>query len=214
MTSKSITIFRKGLITGLTLQLAIGPVFFFIINLTLQKTFWNGLIAICAVTLVDYFYITLSILGLGKILEKPMVKKPLGTISYLVLILFGFLILKSIIINFNGLKLTTAPNNLISSFTSAFILTISSPMTIVFFTSIFTAKAVENNFSKKELSIFGFGTGLATFIFMGLMIILFSIIKTTIPLLLIQLLNGLVGVLLIFYGLMRLIKIFKNKNSN
>ena len=32
-------IFQNGLLTGLFLQLAIGPVFFFIINLTLQKLF-------------------------------------------------------------------------------------------------------------------------------------------------------------------------------
>jgi len=30
---------KNGLLTGLTLQLAIGPVFFFIINLTLQKSY-------------------------------------------------------------------------------------------------------------------------------------------------------------------------------
>jgi len=31
-------IFYNGLLTGLALQLAVGPVFFYIVNLTLQKT--------------------------------------------------------------------------------------------------------------------------------------------------------------------------------
>ena len=36
--------FLKGLTTGLVLQLGIGPVFFFIINLALQKTIFDGFI--------------------------------------------------------------------------------------------------------------------------------------------------------------------------
>lgn len=67
---KNITIFKNGLITGLLLQLAVGPVFFFIINLTIQKTVIDGLAAVMAVTIVDYFYITLSIIGVGTMLEK------------------------------------------------------------------------------------------------------------------------------------------------
>ena len=51
-------IFVNGLLTGLVLQMAIGPVFFFIINIALQKTLYDGFAAVSAVTLVDYFYIT------------------------------------------------------------------------------------------------------------------------------------------------------------
>lgn len=44
----------KGLITGLILQIAIGPIFFLIVNITLQKTLLDGLSAVVAVTIVDY----------------------------------------------------------------------------------------------------------------------------------------------------------------
>jgi hypothetical protein len=82
-------------------------------------------------------------------------------------------------------------------------------MTIVFFTSIFTAKALEYNYTKKELLIFGFGTGLATFLFMGISVILFSLLKESVPTLLIQILNIAVGCLLIGYGGIRLLKVSK-----
>ena len=59
--------FKNGLLTGLTLQLAIGPVFLFIANLTLQKSTLDGLAGVVAVTIVDYLYITLSILGIGRL---------------------------------------------------------------------------------------------------------------------------------------------------
>ena len=66
-------------------------------------------------------------------------------------------------------------------------------------------------YSKKELLIFGFGTGLATFLFMGTSVILFSLVKGGIPILLIQILNVAVGCLLIGYGGIRLIKGMKLK---
>src|SRR3989338_1028572 len=198
-------IFRNGLATGLVLQLAVGPVFFFITNLTLQGTIFNGLAGVLAVTIVDYFYITLAILGVGKLLENKKVKKIFGIASSIVLVVFGLIIIKDIT---GGASSTTsiASMTLISSFVSVFLLTISSPMTIVFFTSLFTAKALEYNYQKKELIIFGLGTGFATLLFMGLSTIIFSLIKGSIPVLLIQILNLAVGCLLIGYGGIRLVK--------
>ena len=202
-------IFRNGLATGLILQLAIGPVFFFIINLALQKSIFDGLIGTLAVTIVDYFYITLAIFGIGKLLENKKVKKMFGIISSIVLIIFGIFIIKGIASSGMSTDIIANSTNLLSSFTSVFLLTISSPMTIVFFTSIFTAKALEYNYTKNELLIFGFGTGLATLLFMGTSVILFSLIKGAVPVLLIQILNIAVGCLLIGYGGIRLVKVLK-----
>lgn len=202
-------IFKNGLLTGLTLQLAIGPVFFYIINLTLQKTTLDGLVAVIGVTLADYVYITLAILGIGELLKKEKIKKIFGIISSIVLIIFGIFIIKNILdvniqdtVNVNSISL-------FSSFISTFILTISSPLTIVLFTGLFATKAVEYNYTKKELFIFGFSTGLATFIFMGLSVILFSLIKGNVPLILILIMNVIVGGLLIGYGGLRLVKVLK-----
>ena len=204
-------IFRNGLATGLVLQLAIGPVFFFIINLTLQRSIFDGLIGTLAVTIVDYFYITLAILGIGKLLENKKIKKVFGIISSIVLIIFGIIIIKGIMGGDISATINTNSTNLLSSFASVFFLTISSPMTIVFFTSIFTAKALEYNYTKKELLVFGFGTGLATLLFMGTSVILFSLVKGGVPILLIQILNLVVGCLLVGYGGIRLLKVYKEK---
>jgi threonine/homoserine/homoserine lactone efflux protein len=202
-------IFKNGLATGLVLQLAIGPVFFFIINLALQKSTFDGLAGVLAVTIVDYFYITLAIFGIGKLLENKKVKKIFGVISSIVLMIFGIFIIKGIADSGISTSAITSSTNFLSSFASVFLLTISSPMTIVFFTSIFTAKALEYNYTKKELLIFGFGTGLATFLFMGISVILFSLLKESVPTLLIQILNIAVGCLLIGYGGIRLLKVSK-----
>jgi threonine/homoserine/homoserine lactone efflux protein len=199
--------FLKGLLLGLTLQLAIGPVFFFIVNISLQKTISDGFAGVLGVTLGDYTYILLSILGIGKLLENKRTRKVFGIISSIVLIIFGLMLLKNVstfhVLNTN----ITETTNIISSFFSVYFLTISSPLTIVLFTSIFTAKAVEYNLTKRQLLLFGLGTGFATFLFMAASVILFSIIKMSVPEIIIQLLNSLVGCLLIGYGVLRLLKI-------
>ena len=203
-------IVKNGLITGLILQLAIGPVFFFIINLTLQRTILDGLIAVLAVTIVDYFYITLAILGIGKLLERKKVKKIFGIISSIVLIIFGGIIIKDVLSFDISTDVAAISSNLLTSFTSVFFLTISSPMTIVFFTSLFAAKAVEYNYTKQELLIFGLATGSATLIFLGTSVILFSLIGGAIPITVIRILNLTVGILLIGYGTVRLAKVLTN----
>lgn len=202
-------IFKNGLLTGLALQLAVGPVFFYIVNLTLQKTTLDGLVAVAGVTLADYVYIILAILGIGELLKKEKIKKIFGIISSVVLVIFGIFIIKNII----GLNIQNTVNtnslSLFSSFISTFILTISSPLTIVLFTSLFASKVIENNYNKKELFIFGLSTGSATFIFMGSSVILFSIIKGGVPIMLIQIMNLIVGILLIGYGSIRFIKVLQ-----
>jgi len=206
-------IFINGLTTGLFLQLAIGPVFFFVINLTVQRTIYDGLIAVLAVTLVDYLYIALSIVGIGKFLEKKKTKKVFGIISSIVLILFGAIIIKDMVNSTSTVAESLNSISLLSSFFSVSILTLFNPMTIVWFTSLFTAKAVEYNYKKRGLYLFGFSFGLSTLIFMGASVILFSLLKETVPIILIRILNLIVGFVLIGYGVIRIIKILNRKNQ-
>ena len=135
-------IFKNGLLTGLVLQLAIGPVFFYIINLTLQENTLNGLTATLGAMLADYVYIVLAIFGIGKLLEKEKVKKVFGIISSIVLIIFGIFVIKNILMINTSTNIDTNSVSLFSSFIYTFFLTLSSPLTIFLWTSLFTAKAI------------------------------------------------------------------------
>ncbi len=189
----------NGIVTGLFLQLAIGPVFFYVVNLALQKTVWNGIAGVIGVTFVDYLYITLAILGVGKLLEAEKTRHFFKLISSIILILFGAMIIHGIV---NGRATVGALGlaDLWSSFSSVALLTLSNPMTIVFFVGLFAAKAVDHGYAQKELFFFGFGAGLATFLFMGCSVLLFSSIKSSVPVWLAQSMNLVVGFLLIGYG--------------
>ena len=202
----------KGLLTGLFLQLAIGPVFFFILGITINNSFMNVLSAITAVTLVDYIYIALSLLGLSKIIEKERIKVVVVIISSFVLIVFSIIILKSV---FNSLSISTnaAQWTPVTSFISCFLLTISSPLTIVFWTGIFSAKAIEYEFTKNQLVVFGIGAGCATFVFMFSTMFILSIFRTNININIIRVLNIIVGLLLLYYAISRLITIIASKSK-
>ena len=212
---KVLRVFITGLSTGLVLQLAIGPVFFFILNISLQRTLVDGLCSVFAVTVVDYFYIILAIIGVGKLLEKKPIQKKLALISSVVLIIFGVAMLVSSRGMLAGVttQSTHQISNYWSSFLSALLLTISSPLTIVFWTGLFAAKAIEYNYTKRQLVIFGISAGLATVLFLGCSVVVLSFIKASVPLLLVRLLNVLVGVLLILYGAIRFFTVIKSNTS-
>ena len=210
---KTLLVIKKGLFLGLIIQLAIGPIFFFIVNLSLQKTLLDGLMGVLAATVVTYIYIALSVFGIGKILEEEKFKKIFGIISSIVLIIFGGIIINGAI-NSGDIEIAVNTSNLFASFTSVFLLAISNPLSIVFFTGLFSAKAIEHNYTKNELYFFGFGTGLSTLIFMGGAILLVSFLKEAIPIIVMQILNVVVGVLIIGYGTIMLIKLIRVSRKN
>ena len=212
--TKNIEIIKNGLLTGMFLQLAIGPVFFFIINLVLQKTIFDGFAGVFAVTVVDYLYIILAIIGVGKLLEHKKFKTTFGIISSIVLIIFGLLIIKKVITNDLTNNIIINSTNIFSSFFSVFLITISSPMTIIFFTSIFTTKAIEYNYTKKQLYIFAISVGLATFLFMSTSVLISYFFKDVIPISIIQILNMIIGLVLIGYGVLRILKNFRIEKLN
>lgn len=210
-----VSIMLNGFLTGLLLQIAIGPVFFFILNISLQKTIMDGWFAVVAVTLVDYMFIALAVLGVGKLLEKPRIKLALGITSSIVLILFGIIMMVSINPNSHiSIADHTIESTYISSFISAFLLTISSPLTIVFWTSLFAARAIEKGYAKKELICFAAAAGSATLVFLVFAVTLLSTLRTSIPLWLLSLSSKAVGLVLIIYGMIRLVRIAMNMRNH
>ncbi len=200
----------NGLSTGLVLQLAIGPVFFFILNIALQRTMVDGFFSVVAVTVVDYCYILLALVGVGKLLGYQKIKKTLSFISACILFIFGIIMLLSARSTLTHITIYgQSISNYWSSFLSAFLLTLSSPLTIVFWTSLFASKAIEHGYSKRQLVIFGVSAGLSTLLFLGSAVMLLSFFKTAIPLFFVKILNGIVGIMLMIYGAIRLASVFK-----
>ncbi len=203
--------FIKGFSTGLVLQLAIGPVFIYVINAALMYGPAAGIVAVIAVTIADYLYIILAITGAGNLLRANNIKSLLSILSAVVLLIFGLLIIRK------GISFDMACNveasvsvNPVSVFTSTFILTVSNPLTIVFWTGMFTSGTIEYSFGKKDLLVFGLSAGMATPVFLASCVIVLSSVKTMLPLPVFRYLNMTAGFVITLYGISRIIGTFRN----
>ena len=201
--------FFRGFKTGLILQFAIGPVFIFVMNIAVQRSFSDGIATVAGVTAADYVYIALSVVGVGKLLQNDRMKTALGFIAPSVLLLFGVYMMYSVL--FAGSAENVIRNNPSSEFLSAFALTISSPLTILFWSGIFASRAVEYELTRRELAVFAFAAGLATFAFLGCGVLILSSAAAVIPDTVISALNISVAVLLIGYGVLRMIRAFRKR---
>ncbi|HCM75238.1 MAG TPA: homoserine transporter [Cytophagales bacterium] len=90
-------IILNGVKFGLILALLIGPVFFTIIQTSVEKGFWNGTLVAIGVSLSDIFYVAICYLGMATVLEDPAFRMYLAYTGGAILILFGFyhLLIKS-----------------------------------------------------------------------------------------------------------------------
>ncbi len=202
--------YLDGLKFGMILQLAVGPMCLMVFNTAKNVGFLVSLTLVLAIALVDAFYIVLASLGISKILDKPKVKKVFKIIGSLVLIVFGINIILNVF-NINiipGLNLKPNSSNI---FIQGLVLTLSNPITIVFWGSILTTKIIEDNLNKKELAIFSIGLVSSTIIFLTFVSVLGTILSSFIHENISNVLNIVVGILIVFFGVKLIVKKEKEK---
>ena len=197
--------YLDGLKFGMLLQLAVGPMCLMVFNTAKNVGFLVALTLVFAIALVDAFYIILASLGVSKILDKPKLKKALKIIGSLVLIIFGANIILNVF-NINiiqGLNLKPTSSNI---FIQGLILTLSNPITIVFWGSVLTTKIIEDKLNKKELTVFSVGLVSSTLIFLTFVAVLGTMLSSFIPENVSSIMNIIVGILIIFFGIKMLLK--------
>lgn len=79
----------RGVAYGLLLAFLIGPVFFTIIQTSIERGFMNGVFVAIGVSISDSFYISVAYLGLSQIVDNPELRVYLGYLGGAVLLLFG-----------------------------------------------------------------------------------------------------------------------------
>lgn len=197
----------KGLKFGMLLQFAIGPMCLMVFNTSTTNGFWSGFTLVLAIALVDGLYITFSGLGIAVIINQQKVRRVIIWLGCIVLVLFGINTIAG------AFHISLSPNmNFISNgakqniFIQGLLLTLSNPLTIIFWSGVFSAQVAENNYNRKQLALFGFGCVLSTLFFLTAVAFCSSLLKGFLPLLLIQVLNAFVGIMLIYFGIRLLIK--------
>lgn len=198
----------KGFKFGMLLQLAVGPMCLLVFTTSATNGFFIGLSLVLAIAMIDALYITLSGLGIAALIGKDKVKYVIKIFGGIVLILFGANTLIGI---FN---LSILPNILLfenittkNIFLQGMLLTASNPLTIIFWSGVFSTQVIENKLTKNQLYFFGIGCVLSTLFFLTFIAILGSMISSFLPIVVIQSLNAIVGIVIIFFG----IKLFFKK---
>lgn len=193
----------KGFRFGMLLQIAVGPVCLFIFGTSVESGFWEAMQGVAAVTLVDSLFILGAILGMAAILEKKEGAKTFFKyFGASILILFGLQTLLgvfglSILPNINLFKGFSSG----SAFPKVLLLTLSNPLTIMFWAGVFSSRIIEDGLGRKEMYLFGSGAVLSTLFFMTFVSAVGSIAGVFIPEAAMSVLNALVGILLIGFGL-------------
>lgn len=196
----------KGFRFGLLLQLAIGPVCLYILNTAVMSGFGLAFLAVIAVCLIDALYIFLAFSGISAFLKSEKTKLILKIFGAVVLIVFG---LASILSSFNISILPSFNFNFSATsnvFLYASLLTASNPLTILFWAGVFSSKVSELNMSKKDTYLFAIGCVLSSFIFLTAIAALGFVFKLFINDSVILILNVLVGIMLVYFGIRNLLK--------
>ncbi|MEM6725574.1 MAG: LysE family translocator [Bacteroidota bacterium] len=89
------TIVQEGIGLGLILSLAVGPILFMLIQITVEKGFWAGILFSAGVWISDFFYVGLVYFGVTQFAEAPDFKLYMGVGGGILLILFGIALLGS-----------------------------------------------------------------------------------------------------------------------
>ncbi len=201
---------KEGFRFGMLLQIAVGPICFFIFQTAAAKGFLQAETGVLAVALIDALYILAAILGIGAILNKNKKTKTLLTfLGSFVLILFGLSNLLGVfdISLLPGLHLT-AGGKKSSVFLQTLLLTLSNPLTILFWTGVLGTKIANENKQQKDLYVFGLGAVIATLTFLSFIALLGGLLKPVLQSFLVSALNAMVGLLLVYFGCKTLWKYF------
>ncbi len=192
----------KGFKFGFLLQFAVGPVCIYVINTAIKGGILPALYASLGATVVDILFVSLAIIGVGKLLADPKIKVLLKWFGAIVLIYFGAgIILGSFGISIiPGLGVSTDSISSKNAFLTSAVLTISSPLSIVFWSGVFAAKLADENYTMRDMKLFGAGAVTTTMFFLSVVSIVFGLVKAMISPLVIEALNVAVGVILILFA--------------
>jgi threonine/homoserine/homoserine lactone efflux protein len=189
------------------LQLAVGPMCLLVFNTSAKYGFWVGMSLVLAIALVDLLFIIMSVVGVGTIIDKENIKVAIQLFGAIVLILFGAnMIVEALNFSFlPNIQLFTEVNKK-SIFIQGLLLTASNPLTIIFWSGVFSTQVIENKYNKTQLYYFGIGCVLATISFLTFVALLGTLISGFLSANLVQVLNICVGCIIIYFGVRLVLK--------
>jgi threonine/homoserine/homoserine lactone efflux protein len=183
------------------LQFAIGPMCLMVFNTSVTYGFTDGLVLVLSIAFIDALYIGLSGVGVASIISKEKVKTFIKIAGCIVLLIFGInTILGAVHLSYlHYYEFLVKPSKQ-NIFVQGIVLTASNPLTIIFWSGAFSGKVIENKWNIRQLFFFAVGCILSTLTFLTIVAFVGSITNKFLPQLFIQILNVIVGIFLMYFG--------------
>jgi threonine/homoserine/homoserine lactone efflux protein len=196
-----------GIKFGFLMQLSVGPVALMVLNISIQSGYINGLTFMVGTIIVNIFYTFLACIGISTLLQKNHLQTTMQIVGGAFLLFYG---INNIISIFNVSilpKLNLQKEAFTNLFLQGIIITISNPVTIIMIGGILASRIIEKKYSQENIFIFASGYLIARLCFLLILIIIGNIIHTFLQEWVLKILNTIVGIIIVYFGIKLLIKI-------
>ena len=156
--------YYQGLLFGLLLQLSVGPVCVGVFQKAVSERLHRALWMVLGVVVADGVYVLLAAVGMAAVVKTDPVRTIVGLVGALVLAYFG---VRSVLTARPPDAVQASPGGAWISLRYGFILTLTNPLTIVFWGGVFATFLASGLYSGAALVAFGLGCVSATGLFLG-----------------------------------------------
>ncbi|MCF6359193.1 MAG: LysE family translocator [Cyclobacteriaceae bacterium] len=199
--------FFNGLAFGLIFIFSIGPAFFLLIQTSIEKGFKQAVLVAIGISIADILYVVMILKGITSLLENPDVRFWAGVTGVSLLIIFGlFSFFKNPKINTKSENHT--PEGKIKSVGTGFLFNLFNPSTVIFWLSLVSIVEINFGYTGHQKLLFFSGV-LATILSTDITkSFLAQKLKRFLTLRTIGILNKIVGIILIGFGVSLLTQLF------
>jgi threonine/homoserine/homoserine lactone efflux protein len=193
----------NGIKLGFILTFLVGPVFFTIIQTSVERGFWNGVLVALGVSLSDILYVTICYFGLAQFMDQSQNKVYMAYGGGVILILFGLyhLLIKSRKSIKEGPRKGEIGKGKFRYFLKGFIINGISPMVILFWLGAISIASVDFGYAKGSQFTVFFAAVLATVLGTDITkAYLADKLRTWVTARTLMYLNIIVGIILIVFG--------------
>lgn len=155
-------IFFNGFKVGIVLAFLIGPVFFTIVQTSIERGFWKGVLVALGVSLSDVAYVAICYFGLFQFLNEPKWRTTMAYAGGVILILFGLyhLLVKSRRAMQNVQAASESTD--FKYFVKGFIINGITPMVLIFWIGTVSVATIDFGYQKGYELFWFFAALLAT----------------------------------------------------
>lgn len=203
-------LYFEGILLGLSVSIPLGPIGIICLHRTLSRGRMSGFVSGLGAAVADTFFAAVAGFGLSVFLKFFTEQKLYLTLGGgLVLIILGIFLFFSNTIK--QARQQQKSNKLLSDFISVFFLTISNPLTILFFTAMLSGFNIldDGSFDKTAIAIFGIFTGAMLWWFT--LTTLVNLFRRKFRLRRLWYLNRITAVLIIIFGIFAFVSAFFRK---